>query len=36
MDRSEPEAIVRCVRRPLPAAASGIAFRRGTVLGTAA
>ncbi len=34
MDRSEPDAIIRCDRRPLPA--SGIVLRRGAVLEAAA
>jgi hypothetical protein len=36
MDRSQPDAILRCDRRPLPAAAFGIVFRCGTVLEAAA
>ena len=36
MDRSQPDAIVRCDRRPLPAAVCGIVFRCGTVPGAAA
>jgi len=31
MDRSEPDAILRCDRRTLPAAACGMVFRCGTV-----
>jgi hypothetical protein len=31
MDRSEPDAIIRCDGRPRPAAASGIVLRPGAL-----